>query len=81
MVFTVAKSVQVKQFVFSVDDAYSLYVNGSAVRYDSTLLGNITFTLPAGNVLVQYIIHNGGGGESALTIGGDFIDNVNVKFA
>lgn len=74
------KPITVRQKLEHIDDSLNVYVNGAWVIrvWDNKI---ISFDLPAGVSKIQYIVINDKGSAIAMTLLGDFIDNVNVKFA
>lgn len=74
------KPITVRQKLEHIDDSLNVYVNGAWVIrvWDNKI---ISFDLPAGASKIQYIVINDKGSAIAMTLLGDFIDNVNVKFA
>lgn len=78
------RAMTVKQYLVNIDDVLFITINGF-----SGLLGyyfqysgqtEISYELKEGYNLIEFIVGNGKG-QSAITLLGDFIDNVNVKFA
>lgn len=74
------KQVIVQQKLIIIDDRLKVFVNGSEVINTTNNNSAISFTLPKGSVKLQYMLINTQL-EGAITLAGDFIDNVNVKFA
>lgn len=81
-VFCVRATV-VKQRVILCDDFAYVWVNGSKVRqFSNAQRGTlIEYSLKQGTNLIQIILTNDYGGATGLVLAGNFIDNVNVKFA
>ena len=74
----------VKQYLVNIDDVLFIRVNGFSgyLGYYFQFSGQteISYELKEGYNLIEFIVGNGKG-QSAITLQGDFIDNVNVKFA
>ncbi len=75
----VINAVTVNQHIHHVDDTVRVYVNDTEVAMRGSV-GPISFDLPKGKSTLSYILHNSGK-DAGLILVGDFIDNVNVKFA
>src|SRR5699024_9897749 len=70
----------ITQKIVALDERLTVFVNGvNSAAVQNT--GLINYVLPAGEVLLQILLLNHGGGLAGLTLLGDFIDNNNIKFA